>query len=711
MRSVPSSILVLALTVVPATAAAQDTPATGRTGVYHATLADEFYVTEDIMLSGVHATQDITFTRPQAWTLTADPVVHVQFEHSAALLPERSHLTVSVNDHPLGSIQLAAENVTLASADIRVPRSVLQDYNHLKFDVDQHYTKDCEDPFDPALWTRVTTATSIDLAYERKEVVGELLKWPFPLVDKLGYGPTEVTLVTPGGPSKDTVEALGVVGFALGRMADYREVDLANPVATAAEAHTAALLIGTSAEVPEALTLAGVPSLADDEGLVALVPNPADKTLPVLIVTGGGPAGLAKAAATLAGQDRYQVLSGAISTVTSVSPSNLPPTAQSPLAAPPATKFTLKDLGMSGTTVRGYYPAAIRVPLKLEGDALAQPGGGTIRVDYAYSAQLDSRLSTMEIRLGGLTLRSVPLDKVNGESQTSVAVPLPQDLLEPADNIDIVFHLFPRDFDECERVSDKQIWGTVFASSAIELARDHVAEMPDLSLLRYGNWPFNALSPNGGTVVVLPDAPDGRAEAAGFMYATRMGKLTQTAQPDFTVLRAVDASFTDKADKNFVLLVDTTPNSLYDSLAGASGLTLTGGPDRLLANGKDVLLNASVGTPYGTIEEAFSPGNAKRAVLVLRALREDGLTALVESATDLGKVKKLEGNVAVIGADLDVRTLDVATKQRWGTVAVTTQATREIQNNWWVLGLLVAGGFFLLVAIVRVFVSARSNRE
>lgn len=700
---------VLSLLLCSADATAADFPE--KSGTYRASLADEFYLGEDMRLDGVHATRGITFTRPRAWTLTSDPIVHVEFEHSAALLPERSHLTVSVNDHPIGTVTLSADNVTLGKADVRIPREILDDYNHLQFDVVQHYTDDCEDPFDAALWTRIQTSTWIELPYERNTVQAELLQWPFPLIDKLGYGPTAITMVTPGGPSRETVEAVGVLGFALGRLADYREVESADPVASAAEARTPALIVGTAAEVPEALALAGVTSLADDQGLVALVPNPADPTLPVIIVTGGGPIGLDRAARALSGQDRYQVLSGAVSTVNELAPANPPPTRQNPLAAPPATKFTLADLGMSAQTVRGYYPANIRIPLRLEGDALAQPGNTSVRVDYAYSAQLDDRLSTMEIRLGGLTLRSVPLDKTSGEAQASVVVPLPADLLEPSNQLDVVFHLFPREFDECERVSDKQIWGTVYSSTEITLPRDHVAEMPDLGLLRHGLWPLTSLTPDGGTVAVLPDSPDGKALSAGLVLASRMGKLTHAPTPDFTLTRAGDVSFADKKDKHFLLLVDLTANALYDSLATSGRLTLTGGPDRLLVNGGGTLLSAAVGTPYGTIEEAFSPANDQRAVVVLRALRDDGLAPLVELVTDIGKVQKLDGNVSVLGVDGDVRTLDVASKVRWGSLPVATAATREIQRNWWVVGALVIGGVFLLTALVRVFAQARSNQD
>jgi cellulose synthase (UDP-forming) len=217
----------------------------GASGTYEAVLEDEYYQSTDVMLQGMHATWKTTFTRPTAWTLTADPVVHVAFDHSAALLPQRSHIVVSVNDHPLKTVELSADNVADGAFDVSVPRRLLDDYNQLAFDVEQHYTDDCEDPFDPTLWTRVHKTTSISLAYTRNPVEGELLSWPYPVFDKLGYGPTAITLVSPVSPSRETVEALGVVGFSVGRITDYREVESADPVAAAAEAHTPAAVIGT----------------------------------------------------------------------------------------------------------------------------------------------------------------------------------------------------------------------------------------------------------------------------------------------------------------------------------------------------------------------------------------------------------------------------------------------------------------------------------
>jgi hypothetical protein len=405
------------------------------------------------------------------------------------------------------------------------------------------------------------------------------------------------------------------------------------------------------------------------------------------------------------------VLSGSVSVINQVTEANPPPTRQDPLPAPPASKFTFADLGIEAQTVRGYYPASVRVPLRLEGDALARPGGGSVRIDYAYSAQLDPRLSSMEVRVSGLTVRSVPLDKVSGEAQGSVQVPLPIELLAPDATIDVVFHLFPRDYDQCDRVADKQIWGTVFASSTIEVTRDHVVEMPDLGLLRYGNFPLTLSAPSGGTIAVLPDAPDGRAASAGFVLSSRFGRLTSSADPDYNLLRASDVGFADNAGKHFVLLVDGGVNSLYDSMAAAGSLTLTGGPDRLLTNsGRSTLLGATVGTPYGTIEETFSPASPDRGVIVLRALRDDGLATLVEVLTDLGKVKLLSGNAAIVADDLSVRTVDVADKRRWGSLPVATAAQREIQRNWWVLGALVLGGAFILTAIVRVWAQSRQNR-
>ncbi|MBM4368768.1 MAG: cellulose biosynthesis cyclic di-GMP-binding regulatory protein BcsB, partial [Deltaproteobacteria bacterium] len=124
MRSSLFSLAVLAAILGASGASAQEAerPYPGPEGVYEATFEDEFFQSSDLMLQGVHANAALTFTRPKSWELVADPVLHVALNHSAALLEHRSHLTVLVNDHPVGTVALSAANATGGEIELRLPR-------------------------------------------------------------------------------------------------------------------------------------------------------------------------------------------------------------------------------------------------------------------------------------------------------------------------------------------------------------------------------------------------------------------------------------------------------------------------------------------------------------------------------------------------------------------------------------------------------------
>ena len=680
------------------------------TGTFTAAFSPTLGQQHDVMLQGIHATEQIPFTTTRTWQLTADPVILVKFEHSAALLPERSHLNVSVNGLFLSTVRLDALNAVGGVLRVTVPRSALNDeFNAIALDVEQHYTNDCEDPFDPALWTRVSKASEVSIPYARHDVTPDLLQWPAPFFDKWGYGPMQLTLVGGSAMSAPSVQAAGALGVAMGRLAAWRGVEFQPPVSTAGEVRTNGIIIGTPAEVPEIGSLLGELALREDQGLVAVVPSPSDPTLAILIVTGGGAEGVARAAAALAGQDRYQILSGARATVNSVVTASPPPTRQDPLPAPHEDSFTVADLGLEGQTLRGYYPAMYRIPLHLEADALPRPGGGSVRIDYTYSAQLDTRLSAMEIRLGGLSLRSVPLAKVEGADKGSVMVSIPEDLVNPNTPVDVIFHLFPRDFNACEHITDRQIWATVLPSSTIDLPRDHLARMPDLSRLQYDTWPFTMESGNG-VVAVLPDNPSPGAISAGLDLAAELGRTSVAENPDFALQLATNSAFSTKKDSHWILLVDDTSHALYDSLASEDRLSTEGGPARELKEGaQKQLLGADVGTSYGTIEEVLSPSNDKRAVLVLRAPSAAWLPQLVDFATDSGKTRLLKGNLAVVSPQGDVRTVDVGKRKDWGQLSAATAAQIGVRQNWWVIGLGLLGAAVVVAGGVRMWVRGQGE--
>ena len=58
----------------------------------------------------------------------------------------------------------------------------------------QHIDDECEDPFDPALWTRVSNQSTLTFNYYQDTITGDLGEFPMPLYDKLGYGELRVEI-------------------------------------------------------------------------------------------------------------------------------------------------------------------------------------------------------------------------------------------------------------------------------------------------------------------------------------------------------------------------------------------------------------------------------------------------------------------------------------------------------------------------------------
>ena len=715
----PSSLLLMLALAAPAAVAApaetaDTTEAAGAPDAEGTTILQfdaDLHQSTDLTLPGTHGDRSINLTFPRSWKLTSDPVLKLSLSHSAALLPSRSHLTVLLNGQPVGSVTLDESNITSGTVAFALPRGLIQDYNTLRFAAVQHYTDDCEDPFDPTLWTRVSTQSSIEVSYDRAPIREGLEAWPYPIVDVLSIGAVTLTPVLSAPPSPDTARAAGQVALTLGRLASYHTLQVAPAVASLADARTAALIVGTMDENPAVRELLGSLSLGPTDGVIAVLPNPADPTLPVLIVSGGGAEGVAKAAQALTAQDRQPVLTGTVAVVRTAVAASPPPNTQNPRPAPRADSFPLSALGVKGQTVRGYYSEGIRIPLRLEGDTYIRPGGGSLNLRYGYSGQLSPTLSSMEVRLDGLSLRSVPLDQEGGLQDGEVTIRLPEDLLTPDSTVEVVFQLFPKEFDLCKRISDQQIWGTLYDSSTLDMPRDHVANMPDLGRLRFDGWPLHADDSDGAVIAAIPDAPNAEAWSAGLELSGLIGRYSMATDPKYKLELASATSMSENADAHFVVIADGSKNTLYDALAYDKALTsLEDGATRsLLGDDKTTLASSESNGTADTLEQILQPSNSQRSALVLHAGKEGGLTRLVNLLADSGKLKLTEGNLVVLGEDGSLRAVDTAKRERWGTLPMATEARIGVRQNWGLLGAAVLVGAVALALAVRMLARTRKD--
>jgi hypothetical protein len=674
------------------------------------TFAEAAGTPRDHVLEGVDAAAEVVVSVPEAWELVSDPVLRVQFDHSSALRPDRSHLTVVVNDHPVGSIALDGSNGIGGELVVAVPREVLQPWNHVVLRASQRVGGACEDPLDPSLWTRVRATSTLEMEYLPRPVVPDLGRLPFPLFDETGVGPARLALGLAAAPSPATVAAVGRIGLAFGRLAAYRRVDAAEPITDLAHARTHVVVVGLPDENPLVRQLLPTLTLAPSEGWVAMRPNPNDPALAVLVVTGADAEGLARAAAAVAGRERREVLSGTDVRVTAARDAAPPAHRQLPRPAPPDDVFRFTDLGVDDRTVRGFHTPAVRVPLGLEGDAVVRPGRGAMTLDYGYAAGLDGRLSAMEVRVDGITVATVPLDDPAGASRAHARIELPDTVLRPDAVVDVLFHLTPRDFDTCRYASDRALWATVYASSRFELPRDRVAELPDLSRLAVGGWPYTLEPSRGDTAIVLPDAPSPSDVTAGFELSAMLGRVTAADAPAFRMIPSAGHTLDALRDAHLLLVATDTPHGLRDRLRDEGRLRLDpGGGRSLRASDRAALIEAQGDGALGAVEQLLHPGDPDRSVLVLHAPTAALLGAVVDTLTDPVRVSELDGSVAVLAADGETRTLTLAERRQVGRYAVGAAVQGLVRRHWLLLGAAVVVGGFGFAAVRRAWARARNG--
>jgi hypothetical protein len=672
---------------------------------------DDFYVQRDIMLQGITAIETVNFPTPVAWDMQADPEVTLVFSHSGSNSPNRSSLSMSINGVALASTPLDAANVIDGELKARIPVDALQPYNQLKLQVIQHIDDECEDPFDPALWTRVSRKSTVDWTFERDPASTELGEFPLTVFDEHGYGPLEVALAGANQLSAGQLEALGILGFSLGRHAAYRHVQLQDPVADLSSGPPQHLLVvGTPAENPLVGQLIGQGPAAG-EGLVALKQHPRDPRFGIVIVTGGDAAGLRKAAEAVVGDNRKQVLSGSASAVQALSDFVQTPTRQDPLPAPrKQTQFTLKDLDVEDITVRGYYAPPVTIPLMLEGDAHVQIEGARVGIDYAYSAHLDTRLSTMEVRLNGVTLRSVQLDDPDGEEKQRLWVDLPFELMEPHSQLEVVFHLFPNDFSPCVYTTDRHIWATVYGSTEFRLHRDHYAMLPDLSLLRYNLWPYGEAMEAGGLQIVTADQPDAWDGTGVLQVAAELGRKTVVERPKLSVVAARAGTLSGAPASHHILLVADTPHSTHDGLVRQKALAQDGTLERKIREDGSDVMGARVGAAYGTIEQVVSPVGEGRTILVLKAPNRQDLDDVARTLQDEGLLRSLDGSAAVLGDEGGARSMELTKPQQVGIIPLSSRIRAFIRGQWLLLGVAVLLAAGLLAFVVMAWASRRGGQ-
>lgn len=657
-------------------------------------LGDALGLQGDLTLWGSRPTARLSFGMPAAWALTADPTLELQLAPSPALQGERSQLSVLLNGSPIGALPLVGEGLRR----LRLPRAALQDFNHIELRAVQRTSERCEDPADPALWTRIGARTAVLVPHQLRPAALELAAWPAPLVELRAAEPVRLGLALGQAPAAPAARqaalaaALSPLGLALGRLAAYRGLEVSGAVAGLDAARGPTLMIGLVEDLPElGAALNGEAPPGPGEGLLALRALPHDPTAPVLLIVGGDAAGLLAAAQAIASPERAALLRGATARVRAAQPGPPPPPLR--LRPPPldGAPVPLSALGVGDQTLRGRYPAPLQVPLLLEADAVPRTAGGELALRYAYGAQVDPEASALEVRIDGLSLRSVGLRAPDGEAEGLLLVPLPYGLLRPGATLELRAALRPIGEAPCEAgIDDNHLWVTIFGASELSVPRDLRAELPDLARMQRGGWPYTGAAARP-VQVGLPDAAPLEAWAAGLQLLAAVGRWSTEDRPAARLVTAAEAAGATGPGVQQIWLGGPDENSAAAPLADQ--LFLSVGPEgERLGLGQPPALALAPGAPALDRVEQLALGQG-RSALLLAPGGPGGLLRLARALASAEAQPGLQGRAAALDPEGRLRGLGGGPTEVWGGAPPLAAAERLIYDRWWLLlVVLLVGG-------------------
>ncbi|HEY9884363.1 MAG TPA: cellulose biosynthesis cyclic di-GMP-binding regulatory protein BcsB, partial [Thermosynechococcaceae cyanobacterium] len=177
-----------------------------------------------LRLQGIYAETQLPFTRPRAWSLKSAKAL-VRFQHSPALLANRSNLTVRVNGTSVGSTPLNRKQSQIGQLLVDIPPNLIQDTNSIAIVAQQNTDPKCSNPADPTLWTEVLPDSKLLFNYQPQAVPLDLSRFPYPFFDSLSLDASQLAYVRPTTVNEAWLTAAGRFQAAMGRLADFRPLE------------------------------------------------------------------------------------------------------------------------------------------------------------------------------------------------------------------------------------------------------------------------------------------------------------------------------------------------------------------------------------------------------------------------------------------------------------------------------------------------------
>lgn len=681
-----------------------------------------------LRLQGIYAETQLPFTRPRAWSLKSAKAL-IRFQHSPALLANRSNLTVRVNGTSVGSTPLNRKQSQIGQLLVDIPPNLIQDTNSIAVVAQQNTDPKCSNPADPTLWTEVLPDSKLLFNYQPQPVPLDLSRFPYPFFDSLSLDASQLAYVRPTTVNEAWLTAAGRFQAAMGRLADFRPLETRFVKGVESlQWNDRLIILGTPAEQPllKSLKLPFTVSgnqlvdgsknaLPEDVGVLMLAATPKGGN-PILVITGNGVEGVAKAAQFLVQPKNRRLGAGQAILVDTLDDVPTPPARQWQRGLPDANAFKLSDLQgadqerLKDTTVRGSSAPPIEFNFRaLPDDQFTR--GSAMNLVYSYGPQVNPRTSAIEVLLDGVVIGGKRLTAEDGAIKDSLNVNLPENLITPTSKIAIAFRLNSREAGQCGIVTDQQLWGTVHADDTrFKLNRNNAVQLPDLKLLQVG-YPFTAPQDLSSTAIVVPDSPSETELLTMLAFSERLGRLSQADSVKLNVYTAGTLPDDVRKESNLVGVGTRDKFPLVEAFDSKQGFALGGLFSRLWNQQKIQTLPDK----DGVIKAMMSPWNGNRTLLALSGQQASGLTTVKDVLHKDPWFFQIQKDTVLISANpqstsafdpaaYQLEFLQQESQRRLAKSNPLTTASSFLQDNWFLLPTGIVMVCLLLYGIAQLYI-------
>ena len=512
-------------------------------------------VSDTIVLRGVDSYHSVFFSVPETQVVKT-ATMHIRYHFSPGLIPELSHLKVSLNGTLFATLPVTKPasyvnpnsdltpeqkvagqsqlNVTmdetsaLLEATLTMPADLLVHNNELTFEFIGHYTLQCEDPSNSTLWSQVDANSALELQGSLLPLQNDLKLLPLPFYDAAVNLHPAVPIVFLSQPSPKALEAAGIVASNFGILTNDHTVRFPVTIGTI-PAGNAIVISESAADLPATL------SVTSSSGpTIAMRTNPVDPYAKVLVLTGDNPDDLVTAAKVLVlqrdmlegDQQRVALTKKPADSKPDDAPRWLSTDYNTPLGAMSANG----DLQGDGSVPVGVF---MRLPPDLYYPTLDNLG---YHMHYRYNGIPLASESSLQVYMNGTYVSSTKMPHTEQASaDLRTVIPVPRVTMRPFSNslmMRFVFQIAKKG--RCQDTAPLNLQGSIIKDSYLDIKGiPHWVILPDLELFSNAGYPFTRKADLSDTAVVLPDTPTVDEIE---MYLTMMGHFgAQTGYPVLNV--------------------------------------------------------------------------------------------------------------------------------------------------------------------------------